>query len=94
MSNDDIALNFDTAKYYSLHEACDYLNRKHKTDNITPTKLLKKVIEHRVRLFVYGRGFNVDGDYVLESFLSRENKGFSNMNEAEKLEWREYIVSL
>ncbi|MFP3454846.1 hypothetical protein R0J89_01105 [Psychrobacter sp. SIMBA_152] len=90
MSNDDIALNFDTAKYYSLHEACDYLNRKHKTDNITPTKLLKKALEYKVRLFVYGQGFSVDGDYVLESFLSRDNKGFLNMNEAEKVEWREY----
>lgn len=94
MNNNDIALSFDTAEYYSLQEACDYLNRKHKTDNIKPVKLLKKVIEHKVRLFIYGQGFNVDGDYVLESFLSRENKGFTNVSEAEKLEWREYSIKV
>jgi hypothetical protein len=44
VSNNDIALIFDTAEYYSLQEACDYLNRKHKTNNITPKKLLKKNI--------------------------------------------------
>lgn len=70
MSNDDIALSFDTAEYYSLQEACDYLNRKHKTDNIIPKKLLKKIIQWEVPLFIYGKNFQITGDYVMESFLS------------------------
>ncbi len=55
MSNNDIALIFDTAEYYSLQEACDYLNRKHKTNNITPKKLLKKISSRGINTFIHFR---------------------------------------
>mgnify|MGYP003643770152 CR=1 FL=1 len=62
MSNNDIALSFDTAEYYNLQEACDYLNRKFKTDNITPKKLLKRIYEFDLDTYIYGRGFYLMGN--------------------------------
>lgn len=59
MSNIDIALSFDTAEYYSLQEACDYLNRKHKTHNITPKKLLKKISTRNIDTFIHFRMDNL-----------------------------------
>lgn len=59
MSNNDIALSFDTAEYYSSQEACDYLNRKHKTNNITPKKLLKKISSRNINTFIYFRMDNL-----------------------------------
>ncbi|MEK6203480.1 hypothetical protein [Psychrobacter sp. Pi2-51] len=55
MSDNDIALSFDTLEYYSLQEACDYLNRKHKTNNITPKKLLKKISSRDINTFIHFR---------------------------------------
>ena len=55
MNNNDIALSFDTAEYYSLQEACDYLNRKYKTDNLTPKKLLKQIYSKKINAFVHFR---------------------------------------
>lgn len=66
MNNNDIALSFDTAEYYSLQEACDYLNRKYKTDSITPKKLLKRIYEFGVNLYIYGRGFSLMGTHYLD----------------------------
>ena len=66
VSNNDIALSFDTAEYYNLQEACDYLNRKFKTDNITPKKLLKRVYEFDLDAYVYGRGFYLMGSHYLD----------------------------
>lgn len=59
MSDNDIALSFDTAKYYSLQEACDYLNRKYKTDNITPNKLLKQIYIRNINSFIHFRMNNL-----------------------------------
>ncbi len=66
MSNTDIALSFDTAEYYSLQEACDYLNRKFETDNITPKKLLKRIYEFDLDTYIYGRGFSLMGTHYLD----------------------------
>ncbi|MEZ7519427.1 hypothetical protein ACQKDA_08160 [Psychrobacter sp. NPDC078370] len=66
MSNNDIALSFDTAEYYNLQEACDYLNRKFKTDNITPKKLLKRIYEFDLDTYIYGRGFYLMGNHYLD----------------------------
>lgn len=59
MSNNNIALSFDTAEYYNLQEACEYLNRKHKTDNITPKKLLKKMSSRNINAFIHFRMDNL-----------------------------------
>lgn len=48
-----MALSFDTAEYYNLQEACDYLNRKYKTDNLTPKKLLKQIYSRKINAFVH-----------------------------------------
>lgn len=87
-------VNIGQFNYYKLQEASDFLNVKHNTQNTTPIKLLKKAIEHKVRLFVYGRGFNVNGDYVLTSFLLRDKTAYSDMNEADKLKLREYNIKV
>jgi len=59
MSNDDIALSFDTAEYYNLQEACDYLNRKHKTENLTQRKLLKQIYSRNINVFIHFRMDNL-----------------------------------
>lgn len=59
----DIALSFDKAEYYSLEEASEYLNRKHGIDNIAPRKLLKHIASYDTPCFVYGKGFEVTGDF-------------------------------
>lgn len=66
MDNTDIALSFDTAEYYDLREACDYLNRKFKTDNITPKKILKRIYEFDLNTYIYGRGFSLMGTHYLD----------------------------
>ncbi|WP_250163780.1 hypothetical protein [Psychrobacter sp. WY6] len=66
MSNNDIALSFDTAEYYNLQEACDYLNRKFETDNISPKKLLKRIYEFDLDAYIYGRGFYLMGSHYLD----------------------------
>lgn len=83
-------LNIEQFSYYKLQEASDFLNIKHNTQTATPIKLLKKAIENEVRLFVYGRGFNVNGDHILASSLSGERTSYSEMSEAEKLKLKEY----
>lgn len=72
MGDNDIALRFDKAEYYTLEEASEYLNRKYKTDNITAHKLLKKVVQYEIPLFIYGKNFQLTGDYVMKSFKSVE----------------------
>lgn len=66
MDNNDIALSFDTAEYYSLQEASEYLNRKYKTDSITPKKILKRIYEFNLNIYVYGRGFSLMGTHCLD----------------------------
>lgn len=55
MSNNNMALSFDTAEYYSLQEASEYLNRKYKTENITPKKLLKIISSGNIDTFIHFR---------------------------------------
>ena len=50
-----MALSFDTAEYYSLQEASEYLNRKYKTENITPKKLLKIISSGNIDAFIHFR---------------------------------------
>ncbi len=59
VSKSEIALNFDIAEYYSLQEASEYLNRKHKTDNITPRKLLKQISSRKINTFIHFRMDNL-----------------------------------
>lgn len=59
MSNNDIALSFDTAEYYNLQEACDYLNRKCKTENLTQRKLLKQIYSRNINVFIHFRMDNL-----------------------------------
>ena len=66
MSNNDIALSFDTAEYYNLQQAYAYLNRKFETDNITPKKLLKRIYEFDLDAYVYGIGFYLMGSHYLD----------------------------
>lgn len=72
MGDNDIALRFDKAEYYTLEEASEYLNRKYKTDNINAHKLLKKAVHYQIPLFIYGKNFQITGDYVMKSFKSVE----------------------
>ena len=59
MSNNEIALSFDTLEYYSLQEASEYLNRKYKTDNIKPKKLLKLISSRKINTFINFRMDNL-----------------------------------
>ncbi len=59
-------MSFDTAEYYSLQEASEYLNRKYKTDNITPKKLLKRIYEFDLDTYIYGKGFFLMGTHYLD----------------------------
>lgn len=63
MNKNEIALSFEQAEYYTLQEACDYLNMKHGTNNTKPKNLLKSMIKHDTDSYVYGRGFGVQCDF-------------------------------
>lgn len=52
MNKNEIALSFEQAEYYTLQEACDYLNMKHGITNITPRKLLKNALVHDMDIFL------------------------------------------
>ncbi len=78
MVNDDIALNFDKLEYYSLQEACDYLNRKYKINNITPKKLLKRIYDFEVNAYIYFQSYNseeilFDFDYYEDNIFPRKS---------------------
>ena len=78
VSDNDIALSFDTAEYYNLQEACDYLNRRFKTNSITSKKLLKRIYEFDLDAYIYGRGFYLMGSHYLNEdklyFLDKLDK--------------------
>ncbi|MFP3398462.1 hypothetical protein SB749_19255, partial [Brevibacterium sp. SIMBA_078] len=44
---------------YSLQEASEYLNRKYKTDNLTPKKLLKQISSRDINMFIHFRMDNL-----------------------------------
>lgn len=68
MSNYDSALSFNTAEYYSLQEASEYLNIKYKIDNITPKKILKRIYEFDIDSYFYGKGFYLLGTHYINDF--------------------------
>lgn len=55
MAKDKIALSFEQAEYYTLQEACDYLNMKHGTSNITEKKLLKQISFYKINTYIHFR---------------------------------------
>ena len=66
MNNKKIALSFDTAEYYSLKEASEYLNIKHNIVSIAPNKLLKRIYEFDLNIYVFGIGFSLMGTHYLD----------------------------
>ncbi|MBF2720034.1 hypothetical protein IP510_09095 [Psychrobacter sp. NG254] len=61
----NIALSFNTAEYYSMQEASEYLNTKYNVDNITPKKILKRIYEFDVDSYFYGKGFYLLGTHSI-----------------------------
>lgn len=53
MGKNNVALSFEQVEYYTLQEACDYLNLKHGITNITPRKLLKNALKHETDIFLH-----------------------------------------
>ena len=90
VSNTDIALSFDTAEYYDLREACDYLNRKFKTDNITPKKLLKRIYEFDLNTYIYGRGFSLMGTH----YLDEDKLDFLDELDKDSEEYKTYMTQI
>ena len=89
VSKNEIALNFDTAEYYSLQEASEYLNRKHKIENITPRKLLKQISSRKINTFIHFRMDNLSSDLfriqidAYDSNIFSQNKLDYNSHEAD-----------
>ena len=89
VSKNEIALNFDTAEYYSLQEASEYLNRKHKTENITPRKLLKQISSRKINTFIHFRMDNLSSGLFriqingYDSNIFSQNKLDHNSHEAD-----------
>lgn len=77
VGNTDIALSFDTAEYYNLQEACDYLNRKFKTDNITSKKLLKHIHSREINTFIHFRMDNMSEKIMRFQVESYESNVFT-----------------
>mgnify|MGYP000621332682 CR=1 FL=1 len=76
MSNNEIALIFDTAEYYSFQEASEYLNKKYKTDNITPKKLLKQISSRNINTFIHFRMDNLSNKPLRLKIESYESNIF------------------
>lgn len=84
MANNEIALSFEKTEYYTLQEACDYLNLKHKTNNITPKKLLKHISNHEINTYIHFRMDNLDHDDCLGiSIGSYDSNVFENLDNFE-----------
>lgn len=76
VNNNEIALNFDTAEYYSFQEASEYLNKKYKTDNITPKKLLKQISSRNINTFIHFRMDNLSNKPLRLKIESYESNIF------------------
>lgn len=63
MNKNEIALSFEQAEYYTLQEACDYLNMKHGINNITIKKILPNILKHNTHIYFYAKGFNATADF-------------------------------
>lgn len=55
MARDGIVLSFEKAEYYTLQEACDYLNLKNGINTITTKKLLKQISFYKINTFIHFR---------------------------------------
>lgn len=65
MASNGIILSFEKSDYYTLQEACDYLNIKNSLTNITPKKLMQAVVKYDTNAYVYGKGFGLSADIVI-----------------------------
>lgn len=86
MAKDEIILSFEKAEYYTLQEACDYLNLKNGINTITIKKLLKQISFYKINTFIHFRmdyaeqdenvGLNIEyyGDDILETVQSNMDK--------------------
>lgn len=74
MNMNNIAIGFEQAEHYTLQEACDYLNLKHNTTNITPKKLIKHIYQRSIKCYVY-----IQSDYGKDkSYQDKDNCGFGS----------------
>lgn len=55
MNKNDISLSFEKAEYYTLQEACDYLNLKNNINNLTAKKLLKQICKYNINTYIHFR---------------------------------------
>lgn len=74
MANNEIALSFEKAEYYTLQEACDYLNMKHKINNITIKKIFHNILKHSTKIYFYAKGFNVEADLLTPTLSGVDDK--------------------
>lgn len=74
MNKNEIALSFEQAEYYTLKEACDYLNMKHNVNNITIKKLFQNILKHKTNTYFYAKGFNVTADLMTPMLGKFDNK--------------------
>lgn len=74
MTNNEVALIFEKAEYYTLQEACDYLNLKNNTSNLTVKKLFNNILKYETNVYFYARGFNVTADFDIPSLKDLDDK--------------------
>lgn len=73
---DDFALLFEQSEYYTIQEACDYLNTKHGTYAVKPSKLLKQMDTHQIPCFFYISDVAIKGNpYRIK--LANDDKFYS-----------------
>lgn len=96
MSAKNIALSFNTAEYYSLQEASEYLNTKYNSDNVTPKKILKHMVSHDTPAYIHvsfkNESFKIIGDFETTITTDPEFKNFfkkpyESKNEDESKYW-------
>lgn len=75
------SINLLKAEFYTLVEACEYLNAKHNT-SVTPIKLLKQIVSYNIPAYVYGKGF----DFYSDTDITKTNVDISYINIAHKIE--------
>lgn len=79
MNKNDISLSFEKAEYYTLQEACDYLNLKNNINNLTAKKLLKQICKYNINTYIHFRMDYLD-DERLSLDLDFNGKNIENMD--------------
>ena len=69
----DLSINVEQSEYYTLQEACNYLNIKHNINNFTQKKLLRKIIKYKTPNYVFARGFELTGDFETNILLQKRD---------------------